>query len=380
MSTPFTENPVCLRFHPRVQAQTAKALPNNPYADVEPRVTLDNTQRLSERALLERLTHDDPSKRAVALNAVMDMAQLYGDLVTGRQTVQFSNPGQFPDARTQGIPRAVTWTDADRETVDTRWLLLYQTRDLRQNTTPYFKISDVFNAVSFDPYDLGKPIEFRGVSAEEEIFEAQIYAGALQWNRIWSEWQDLWSQGQGLADMQREHAKEQSRVAYSTFTASGVTIVSYATSGTGQAENDALTINNATRTIREQLYTATHDGEQLEEDIGTSRFALVYNNLTQGYTERIRRALAMRFTMANDNNSATELNDPIVPIGTPHAPANGWFIGVPGRKNVMASFRDLRLYDVEDPRVAGIADGSVGQAAWKFVRGDANQVVMAQTS
>ena len=38
------------------------------------------------------------------------------------------------------------------------------------------------------------------------------------------------------------------------------------------------------------------------------------------------------------------------------------------------------MFDVEDPRVMGVADGRVGQGAFKPVRGDANQSRKVATS
>ncbi|MEM8599290.1 MAG: hypothetical protein AAGF99_05170 [Bacteroidota bacterium] len=330
----------------------------------------------SEHRIHEMLASDDPAVRRKAILHLNAVARTYTDTL-----IQLSSPALFPDQKTQGVPSAVSFGEADRRAADTRWTALYNIRDLRSASSPYFKITDVYNAVTFEVYLLGERIKMRHVQGTEVIFETDIVAGGLQWNQFFAMWQDLWSANEGIATMQLKYAQKQARAAYEVLTASGLTGVAYNTTGATTLEKDILTINDGIRTIGNQLYQDEGiAGIQTEEDIEGAALFLLYNPATQGYRQRVNRALNARFTMANDNMSIAEVDVPVIPLPSRYVPATDWKLMLPGRKNIAAIHKDLEIYDHTDPRVAGVADGRIGQGAYKMVRGDAKQGVSLATS
>lgn len=398
MPDDYFGDPVRIPLAPRAQEETAtelqtgqpstaqvdKALPIRPQPD---RIRLDGERRLSERTMFERLTSDDPETRATAINAFNDRMQLYGDLLTGRRSAHLSNSSLFPTAQHQGIPSAVFFGDAERQSVDTRWTALYDIQDRRQQMSPYFRIVDLYHAITVKQYQMGEEIEFGSVEASEQIFEADLYGMGLQWNRLWSQWQDIWTSGRGMATMQRKWADHQAQTAYDTITASGLSTTSYQDadgSGGTSLRNDIATINQAMIDIAQAIYqdTASQSGEQTDEDIGDATFYLLYNGHNRTYHERINAAQASDFRVANDNQSVQELLQRfnLVTIDSPKIPTGNWFMTLGGRKNIWSQFRDATMYDVEDPRVMGVADGRIGQGAFKSLRGDVNQVRQIATS
>jgi hypothetical protein len=92
------------------------------------------------------------------------------------------------------------------------------------------------------------------------------------------------------------------------------------------------------------------------------------------YRERVARALEARFDMPNSTMSVGQVLDPIIPLGMVDVPTGVWYLVYPGRKNIFANGVDLTFYEFNDPRVAGVAEGRIGQGAWVPVRGDVLQV------
>jgi len=193
-------------------------------------------------------------------------------------------------------------------------------------------------------------------------------------------WQDLWTSAQGMAQMQVKYAKLLAETAYTIVTASGVSTTSYVDRDGGGSQsltNDIATILQGLLDVKTALYqnTAPGGGQELEEEIeDTQTFYLLYNSHTAGYHERVRNALNARITTPNDNFSINEVDFPVVPVGSPYVPTGNWYVVLPGRLNAFANFMDLRLYNITDPRIAGVAEGEVGWGAFRFVRGDARQV------
>jgi hypothetical protein len=259
---------------------------------------------------------------------------------------------------------------------DTRWLSLFQTQDLRQQDTPYFKIADAFTAITFKEYELGQDIELGFVETGETIYEAGIHGGGLQWQMLWSGWQDIWQSGDGMAAMQAEYLSYQAKTAYEILTTSPANSVGWqGSSGDSQTKRDIRTINEGIRQIKRALFEAeSPGGEQLEEDVEDATFAILYDSLEQNTEDRVQSALDVTLNVDADGQAdVAEVRANVVPIGTPRV-SGGPYIVLPGRKNVLGLSRDLTMYDIMDARVAGVAEGSVGQAAWRMVRGDANQI------
>ena len=329
-----------------------------------------------ERRIHELLASPDPAQRQRAirhLNAVA--AEILPILL--------SSTSQFPDTQTQGVPTVVSFGEADRFTADVRWRALFQMRDMTSATSPYFKISDVFDAVTFDVYQMGERIRTATVRGDEQIYETDIVAGALQWFKFFESWQTLWNAEDGIASMNAKWLRRMGRIAIETITASGLAVTAYDdTAGASQLERDVNTINAAITELGNAVYqTETgFEGIVSEEDIEGLTLYLVYNPATAGYRNRINRALAARFDLANDNNSLAEVDVPVMPFPTRYAPANGWTLVLAGRKNVFVIHKTLQIYDRMDPRVAGIAEDRIGQGAYKGVRGDARQARTIATS
>ena len=318
---------------------------------------------------------ENAGNRQAAIRLFNESSERYTDTL-----LRLSSEGQFPDAQTQGVPAAVTFGETDRRRVDTRWTALFSVQNRRAQSSPYFKIVDLYDAVEFMIYQLGERIEMRHVEAAQNIFEADVVAGGLQWNMLWSQWQDLWSTNDGLAGMQAKYAIRQARIAYETLTASGLSTTAYSVAGNSQAENDIRTINAAITEIGNAIYQAPGAGDgQTEEDVEGATYFLLYNPATSGYRTRINRALTARYELPN-SNSVVEVDAPVMPIATRHVPAGSWYVALPGRKNIAAIFRDLTIYDFNDPQIAGVADGRIGQGAYKMVRGDSRQVREVATS
>lgn len=357
--------------------------PGDPEAPIE----LDATQNLRERPMLEQLaTAEDDTARRLAIEAFNALGQRIGDLATGHDTVRLldgdgtdlSSPGSTADPRNQGIPTAVQIGTSDRMTADTRWMSLFDVQDLRQQETPYFKIVDVFNAITFDEYKLGEDIDLGFVETSETIYEAAIHAAGLQWSQLWAGWQDIWQSGDGLAAMQAEYVAYQAKLAYDILTTSPATTVAWqGAAGDSQTSRDIETVNEGIREIKNRLFTATSSsGEQAEEDLEGATFAVLYNSLATDLEDRVNGALEVTLQVDGDGQAdVTEVRANAVPIGSPHVDGTNPYVVLPGRKNVLGLSRDLTMYDIMDSKVAGVAEGSVGQSAWNFVKGDTNQVV-----
>lgn len=384
-----------LQFHPPTsEQQVPQSLRTPPRrgpqgvrpGDPETPVVLDATQSLSERPMLEQLaSQEDTLARQTAIAAFNAVGQRLGDLATGHNTVRLldgdgtdlSSPGSAADPQTQGVPIAVQIGTSDRMSADTRWLSLFTTQDLRQANNPYFKIVDVTNAITFEEYQLGEEIDMGFVATSETIYEAAIHAAGLQWNQLWAGWQDIWQSGDGMAAMQAEYVSYQAKVAYQLLANNPATTVSWqGSSGQAQTVRDIKTINEGIREIKQRLFEATGpEGEQYEEDLEDATFAVLYDSLEQGTEDRVNGALEVTIQVDENNQSdVTEVRADAVPIGTPHI-SGGPYVVLPERKNVLGLSRDLTMYDVMDAKVAGVAEGSVGQAAWRMVKGEQDQVV-----
>lgn len=390
----FTDNPVHLPFRRRANESSAAELgrPGNPDADPDSPQALGDPQRrvtlqdaeLHEEDILGGMTSERRDFRNAALNAIRDTAQILGDLVTGNQTVRLSEGGLFPPEDRGGIPVAVSIGDQEREQVDTRWTGLFQGFDGRQQTDNLlFRIEDVYHAVRFERYERGETIEMSHVEGGDEVFEAYYYAAGLQFNASWADFNPhSWTRQDSVSAMMTRYAKKQMKRAYSVLTDStGLSTISYQT-GSNQVEQDVNTINEGMRQILDDMFTATspQSGEQVEEVPDNPQFALLYNNLSTGYQQRVRKALATTYSASNDELSVAELDYPVTPIGTPHVPDGNWWVVMPGRKNVAAQFRDLQTFDIMDPRIVGVNEGQVGQGIFRMVRGDSNQVTELATS
>ena len=328
-----------------------------------------------ERQLHADLASKDPAVRGRAirhLNAVAAAAM----------QVVLSSTSNFPDATTTGIATAVGFGEADRHTADVRWRALFQVRDLTSQGHPFFKITDTYDSVTFEEYELNERIKVGTVRGQEEVFETPVVAGGIQWNRFWSNWQTLWSTDEGLASMNAKYLRRMARQAYSILTAAGLTVVAYNATGTTQIEKDVNTINAGITTLGNQVYqTETgFEGIESEEDIEGLDVYLLYNPGTAGYRQRVNRALGARLELPNSNNSAAEVDVPVMPLPTRYVPTGAWYLALGGRKNVMAITHNLEIFDLMDPRVAGVADARIGQGAYKAVRGDSRQAVQLATS
>jgi len=390
----FTDNALHVPFRRRANQSSAAELgrPGNPDAgaqssqalgDPQRRVTL-SSDRLHEEDILRGMTSDRQEHRNAALNAIRDTAQVLGDLVTGNQTVRLSEGGLFPPEDRGGIPTAVSIGDQEREQVDTRWTGLFEGFDGRQQTDNLlFRIEDVYHAVRFERYERGEKIEMSQVEGGDEVFEAYYYAAGMQFNASWADFNPhSWNREDSVSAMMTRFAKKQMKRAYNVLTDSqGLSTISYQ-SGSTQTEQDVKTINEGMRSILDDLFTepSPKSDEQVEEVPDNPQFALLFNNLAQGYNQRVRKALATTFSASNDELSIAELDYPVTPIGTPHVPAGNWWVVMPGRKNVAAQFRDLQTFDVMDPRIVGVNEGQVGQGIFRMVRGDSNQVAELATS
>lgn len=328
-----------------------------------------------ERQLHADLASPDAAVRARAIRHLNAVAQQ----AVG---VLLSSTSQFPDQQTQGVTTVVSFGEADRFQADARWRALFDVRDLTADNHPYFKISDVYDSATFDEYEMGERIKFGTVRGEETIYETPIVAGGLQWFQFWESWQSQWNSGDGIASMNAKWLRRMARQAYAVVTAAGLTVVPYDATGASQVEKDVNTINVAITTLGNQVFqTETgFSGIESEEDIEGLSLYLLYNPGTAGYRQRVNRALGARLELPNDNNSAAEVDVPVMPLPTRYVPANGWTLVLAGRKNVMAVKKALTIYDHMDARIAGISDGRVAQGAYKAVRGDARQAVQIATS
>jgi hypothetical protein len=393
----FTD-PLHIPYRRRANPQEAAELgrPGNPDAPAQSPSSLGDPQRqvvltdnrLTQREIMAGMTTDDPAQRAAALNAIRDTAQVVGDLVTGNTTVRLSESGLFPPDTRGGIPTAVSIGDEEREQVDTRWTGLFDGSDNRQQTDNLlFRIEDVYHAIAFERYERGERIQMSHVEGGDETYEAYYYAAGLQYNSSWADFNPhSWSRDDSVAAMQRRYLRKQMKRAYAVLTDStGLTTQSYVDdddSGSVSVQNDVATINAGMNNILSDLFnqTSPQSGEAMEEVPDNPQFALLFNNLTQGYRERIQKALSATFNATNDELAVAELDFPVEPIGTPHVPTGNWWLVMPGRKNVAAQFRDLQTFDIMDPRVVGVNEGQVGQGIFRMVRGDNRQVQELATS
>ena len=329
----------------------------------------------SERQLHADLASGDAAVRQRAirhLNAVAAEAR----------RVALSTTSNFPDQQTQGVTTVISFGDADRHQADVRFRALFDIRDLTEQRHPFFKIEDVYDSVTFEEYELGERIKASTVRASDQIFETPVVAAALQWNRFWANWQSQWSSGDGIASMNAKWLRRMYQKAMDVLTAAGLQVTPYDATGGSQLEKDINTINRGITEMGNAIYQSEtgFDGVQSEEDIEGMAIYLLYNSGTAGYRNRVNRALGARFELANDNNSAAEVDVPVMPFPSRRVPANGWWLVLANRKNVGVITHDLEIFDHTDPRIAGVADDRIGQGAYQLVRGDARQVRQLETS
>lgn len=301
-----------------------------------------------------------------------------------KDILQLSTAGLAPSAQTAGIPTLATYGDRRRK-IDLRWAQLFEVYDLtsRGDDNPYFKINDLFGAIEFNSYLLGERIELGKVRADHTIFEAEIVAGGPQWNELGIQLtagaitaEDI------LAMMNAAYENRKAKQAYTILTASGIETTTYDATGTTATEKDIRTINSAIQGILDDVYEtpAYDDDTSTEEDLEGSEFALLYNPSVAGSRERVATALASNLNSPNDNLSRGQLSHEVVPIASRNVPTGGWYLVLPGRKNVFAVHRDLRVLSKDDPQIAGVATARIGQGRYKFVRGDSRQVRKANLS
>lgn len=327
---------------------------------------------------LERafLTGENPALKAEAVARFNTMMRNLGD------ALKLSSNGSFPDLNEQGIPAAFLIDASTREVVDTRWTMLYRILDRRASQSPVFRVGDAYTNLTFNEYQLNEPIDADYIEGAHRLYEMSVYAGMYYYNKMWASWTDMWDEQEGLAMMGVRWARAMAKAAYEAISAaSGLTTVSYDTAGATQIAKDINTINAGITTIMSQLYNATTgDSNQIFEDVSQGSFALLYNNLTSGYQERIVKALEARLDLPNDNQSIGYVSRPVVPIGSPHVATGTWKLTLLGRRNVFAMGRDLMVDTEVDPKKAGVGMVEVGQGAFKAVRDDAKQVVLLALS
>lgn len=373
--------PLCARQSIRGIAPTALAAARHQAGAMDPvgalPVQLDAGRRLDEASVAELLFSNDPNQQRLALNALNDRMQLFGDLLTGHRTVQLSNTALFPDVKHHGLPTAVMLDDATRQMIDLRWLALYAVQDRRTEPWPgYFKLVNLYHAVTVDEYLPGERIKLGFIEQDETILGHKLYGTGLQWNQLLIG--GRWERQSGMGAMLTKWANFLASLAYTTLTASGLSTTAYDTTGSNTIEKDINTINQATLEIRQSLFEATapKGGQQLEEIVSDDTpHYLLYNSHTAGYEDRIRAALEVRYEISQQGGSVNikEVNRPVVPLGSPYIPTGNWYVTLPGRLNIVSLFRDLRFFAFTDPRIAGVAEGETGHGAYRVVRGDANQ-------
>lgn len=385
----FSDDPVVLRYRPREEGEDLADTPAYEANLTTP--TWSDGVRLSDqtipyRNLLRALgQRDDDEARRMALNAVNDLSQRYGDVLTGHSTVQLSDEGLFPPYDEQALPTAVRITYGREQIVDTQWTALFQVQDRRDQRTRQFTIEDVYSAAAFAQYEMGEEIEIKQVEGGSTTYEFNIYAGGLQWSRFWEDWQSMWREADGTAMMQARYGQQQARRAYEVLTASGISTTSYQDfdgSASTSLTNDVATINAGASAILNDMYTAgsPQSGEQVEEEFQNPNFYLLVNSFDDALMTRAGRALQASYNAPNDNQSSLEVAYPVQMISTPHVTSGTWHLVFPGRKNVAAIARDLTMYDKTDVQTAGVADANIAQGAYRMVRGDSNQVRELATS
>jgi hypothetical protein len=296
------------------------------------------------------------------------------------EMLRLSNASLFPTVEQNGIPAAVVIGDSDRHMADLRWTALYNVQDYRTSPLPVFKIMDTYNVVQFDEYQQGERIKLGYVRGESKLYEPVIVAGGLQWNDLWAGWNGgMWNRQDGLSAMATRYLNRQAKAAYTVATADGLDVVAYpTTAGASMLEKDVEAINTACSEIGNSFFQTQNDpgnpdSQETEEEIEGQTFVLLYNPATPGYRTRVNRAINASYAAQNDNNSGAQLDFNIVPIPSRYVPVNGWYLFLPGRKLVAAIFKALQMYDINDPRIAGVAKGEVGQGAYGIVRGDVRQ-------
>jgi hypothetical protein len=389
----FTDDPVVLHYRRRAESEDLFSTP--PYEEKmssptwDYGVTLSNS-RIGRRDVLRCLgQRDNEEARRIAVNAVNDLSQRFGDVVTGNPTVELSDEGLFPSYDTQALPTAVQITYARQQIVDTQWTALFQVQDRRDQKNRQFTIEDVYSAASFKQYADGQEIEVRPVYGDSETFKFNIYAGGLQWSQFWEDWQDMWRENDGTAMMQARYGQKQSERAYAVLTAGSPGTTSYEDfdgSGSTSITNDVATFNKAAETILNDMYTNTtlqggqDVGESVEEEFQNPNFYILVSQFDSTLMTRVGRALQASYDAPNDNQSSLETAYPMQMIATPHVSTGTWYMVFPGRKNVAAIARDMTMFEKTDVQVAGVADANIAQGAYRMVRGDANQVQEMATS
>lgn len=331
----------------------------------------------------------------------MELAYLHGDKQAKRQAAQrfnammgsFSNIiaragadrlglssyGSFPSLINQAIPAGVTFDASTRETIDTRWTVLYRMLDRRQSNSPLFSVQNTYTNLTFNEYNLNEPIDADYIEGDLDYYQMKVYAALYYYNRMWSQWTEMWDENEGLAMMGIRWAFNMAKIAYETIadnTGSVLTSVSYDSTGATVLEKDINTINNGISTIQSQLYSATTDNSnQIYEDVSQGSYALLYNSNTSGYEARVAKALQARLDLPNDNQSIGYVMRPVIPIGSPHVVTGTWKLTLLGRRNVFAMGRDLVVDSEVDLQKAGTGVATVGQGAFRAVRDDVKQVV-----
>lgn len=324
------------------------------------------------RAFFDKNT--TPQKRALAARALNQYAKRYGDLLTGRRSLdktELSSASRFPS--NDPASPSVLFTTADRLMVDVSWTTLFNVQDFRGTTEDGFDIADVYNPVTFEVTPSGAPIKLNGISGSETNYKFQDVTGGFQYERNWLMDNKFWRIADGMAEMQSAYAEKQSELAWTTATASGLTAETRsATAGASQLQLDIETINNAAVNILSDIYNTTDgDGNLTREKIGSARFILGYNLLTAGYVERIQRIMGASLGAANDVSGGKQLAFPVTPVGSVDIPTGVFYLFLPGRKLVAGIRQDLEVWEDYDPYKRVHAHPAYGR--YRMVRGDANQ-------
>lgn len=351
-----------------------------PFSDKSPRVWAwsPDQHRQMELAFLS----GTPAAKREAVNRFNAMMGAYGDILarSGANRLALSSYGSFPSLINQAIPAGVTFDASSRETVDTRWAILYRMLDRRSSASPLFSVQNTYTNLAFNEYDLNEPIDADYIEGDLDYYQMKVYAAMYYYNKMWSQWTEMWDENEGLAMMGIRWARKMAQTAYETIqdnTGSVLTTVAYDAGGTTGVEKDINTINAGITTIMSQVYAlASPDSNQAFEDVSQGSFALLYNNLTAGYEARIAKALEARLDLPNDNQSIGYVTRPVVPIGSPLVSTGTWKLTLLGRRNVFAMGRDLMVDSEVDLQKAGSGIATVGQGAFRAVRDDVKQVVL----
>lgn len=234
------------------------------------------------------------------------------------------------DSNLQG-DTPVVYVMSDRRTPDRGYEKIFDPVDMRTSQSDSFDVLDVTGGITYHQVKPGQPAKLSKIpSTSKANVEMLRYIGGFSVLDDWLRFNKYYKIDQLAAQAIRDWWKQRAVLVYG--------LINALTGTQAFDTNDETTINNACVTILTALDTAGYDvGEGTE-------FVIACNPALRS---RVRKALASTYespiTGSTAKQGADKVDHPVTAlVSTPKITAtNGYYIGVPGEKNLLGDWEDL---------------------------------------